>query len=112
MDIALYCPVLNAITTSDWYLFRFLRQSATLAPPIQSMLAAQPTPPRQETHISSSPTGVKPTLNILKQASVESDKLWRSVGKPRDGPIFTNRQSCRLKYRKCLKDNKKSETEH
>jgi len=51
-------------------------------------------------------------LSTLKQASVESDKLWKSVGRPRSGPIFANRQSCRLKYRKCLRDNKQSETEH
>jgi len=51
-------------------------------------------------------------INLLKQASIESNKLWKSVGKPRNGPIFANRQSCRLKYRKCLRDNKKSETEY
>ena len=50
-------------------------------------------------------------INLLKEASVESDKLWKSVGKPRDGPIFASRQSCRLKYRKCLRDNRKFETE-
>ena len=33
------------------------------------------------------------------------------MGKPRDGPIFASRQSCRLKYRKCLRDNRKFETE-
>ena len=48
-------------------------------------------------------------VNLLKEESVESDKLQKSVGKPRDGPIFANRQSCRLKYRKCLTDNRKFE---
>ena len=50
-------------------------------------------------------------VNLLKEASVESHKLWKSAGKPRDGPIFANRQSCRFKYRKCLRDNRKFETE-
>ena len=50
-------------------------------------------------------------VNLLKEESVESDKLQKSVGKPRDGPIFASRQSCRLKYRKCLRDNRKFETE-
>ena len=31
-----------------------------------------------------------------KEASVKSDKLWKATGKPRDGPIFANRQTCRL----------------
>ena len=50
-------------------------------------------------------------VNLFKEVSVESDKLWKSAGKPRDGPIFANRQSCRLKYRKCLGDNRQFETE-
>lgn len=50
-------------------------------------------------------------VNLLKEASIESDKLWKSAGKPRDGPIFANRQSCRFKYRKCLRDNRKFDTE-
>jgi len=50
-------------------------------------------------------------VNLLKEASIESDKLWKSAGKPRDGPIFANRQSRRFKYRKCLRDNRKFDTE-
>jgi len=42
-------------------------------------------------------------FSLLKKASVKSDKLWKASGKPRNGPIFTNRQSCRLLYRKHLK---------
>ena len=45
-------------------------------------------------------------LNILKQASVEANKLWKSAGRPRCGPIFNKRQSTRLKYRKCVRDRK------
>jgi len=49
-------------------------------------------------------------LNILKSDSIESDKLWKSVGKPRQGPVFEKRQSCRLNYRKRLRDSQKAET--
>jgi len=32
-------------------------------------------------------------LSILKEASVESNKLWKAAGKPRAGQIFDKRQS-------------------
>jgi len=50
-------------------------------------------------------------LDLLKEASVKADKLWKATGKPRDGPIFADRQTSRLQYRKCLRDYKKYETE-
>ena len=31
--------------------------------------------------------GIK-CINLLKEASVESDIIWKAVGKPRNGPIF------------------------
>jgi len=34
-------------------------------------------------------------LSLLKQASIESNKLWNAAGKPRSGPLFLKRQSCR-----------------
>ena len=43
-------------------------------------------------------------LNILKDDSIESNKLWKAAGKPRCGPIFNKRQSCRLRYRKRIKE--------
>ena len=43
-------------------------------------------------------------LTVLKQASVESDRAWKAVGRPRSGAIFNKRQQCRLLYRKRLKD--------
>ena len=43
-------------------------------------------------------------LNILKEASVTSNKLWKAAGKPRYGHIFDKRQSSRLLYRKCLRE--------
>ena len=49
-------------------------------------------------------------FSLLKKASVKSDKLWKASGKPRNGPIFTNRQSCRLLYRKRLRDCKHLKT--
>jgi len=47
-------------------------------------------------------------LDLLKEASIKSDKLWKATGKPRDGPIFAHRQTRRLQYRKCLRDWKKN----
>ena len=41
-------------------------------------------------------------MSLLKEASVESDRVWKAAGKPRNGPIFAKRQSCRLSYRKGL----------
>lgn len=32
-------------------------------------------------------------LSILKQASIESNKLWKLAGKPRSGTVFEKRQS-------------------
>ena len=48
-------------------------------------------------------------LSSLKQASIDSNKLWKAAGKPRSGPLFTKRQSCRANYRKRLKDEQTAE---
>jgi len=37
-------------------------------------------------------------LSLHKRASVDSDRLWKEAGKPRSGPIFAYRQSCRSQY--------------
>ena len=50
-------------------------------------------------------------LDLLKDASVESNRLWIAAGKPRQSPIFYKRQSCRLQYRKWLRDSQKFNTE-
>jgi len=50
-------------------------------------------------------------MNILKEASVEANKAWKSAGKPRHGTIFHNRQSPRAKYRKLLKEKQIYSTE-
>ena len=47
-------------------------------------------------------------LNILKDDSIESNKLWKAAGKPRCGPIFNKRQSYRLRYRKRITEGEKS----
>jgi len=40
------------------------------------------------------------------------NNIWRAAGKPRSkGPIFTNRQSSRLLYRKCLREHQKIDTQ-
>jgi hypothetical protein len=38
-------------------------------------------------------------LDLLKDESIKSNKLWKAAEKPRHGPIFDKRQSCRLRYR-------------
>jgi len=45
-------------------------------------------------------------LDYLKQASINSNRLWLAAGKPRSGPIFNDRQSCR----KRLRDEQRNET--
>lgn len=50
-------------------------------------------------------------MNILKEASMEANKAWKSAGKPRHGTIFHNRQSSRAKYRKRLREKQIYSTE-
>ena len=50
-------------------------------------------------------------LNLLKEASVETNNIWKAAGKPRNGPIFINRQSSRLLYRKRLREHKQMDTQ-
>ena len=49
-------------------------------------------------------------LTTLKQEAVDSNKLWKAVGKPRHGQIFDRRQLCRARYRKALSDRDKRST--
>jgi hypothetical protein len=44
----------------------------------------------------------------LKDESIESNKLWKAAKKPRHDPVFDKRQSCRLRYRKRIKESEKS----
>jgi len=34
----------------------------------------------------------------------DDDKVWKAAGKPRSGPIFTNRERSRLDYRRLIKE--------
>ena len=49
-------------------------------------------------------------MSLLKEASISSNRLWKAAGKPRSGPLFQKRQSCRLQYRKRLKEEEKADT--
>jgi len=49
-------------------------------------------------------------LSILKEASIEAEKLWKAAGKPRQGPIFSRRQSCRRQYKVRIKEKDKANT--
>ena len=42
-------------------------------------------------------------LSELKRASITADLAWKLNGKPRSGPIFQERQSSRLQYRRGLR---------
>ena len=46
-------------------------------------------------------------LSALKEAAVNSNKLWKVAGKPRQGPLFDKRQLCRARYRKGIRDGQK-----
>ena len=46
-------------------------------------------------------------MNVLKEATVNSNKVWTAAGKPRQGPIFNKRQLCKAQYRKGLRKKEK-----
>jgi len=48
-------------------------------------------------------------LKIAKAASVESNNMWKALGKPHQGPIFEKRKRCRSVYRQLLRDEEKRE---
>ena len=48
-------------------------------------------------------------LKIAKAASVESNNVWKAVGKPRQGPIYDKRNKCRLAYRQLIREEEKRE---
>ena len=49
-------------------------------------------------------------MDSLKNASIESNNLWKAADKPRHGPIFDKRQSCRLQYRRRIREEQNSAT--
>ena len=44
-------------------------------------------------------------MDLLKEVSLKSNLIWKAAGKPKHGPIFSERQSCRLQYRKRIREN-------
>ena len=42
-------------------------------------------------------------LQLLKEESIASNRLWKAAGKPHNGKIFEDRQNCRREYRKLLR---------
>ena len=52
-------------------------------------------------------------LQLLKEASVDSNRLWKIAGKPATtgGSIFDKRQAARLQYRKRLRDSQRQSDE-
>ena len=49
-------------------------------------------------------------LDLLRQTSIDSNNVWVAAGKPRSGPIFTKRQTCRRQYRLKIKEKDTSNT--
>ena len=45
---------------------------------------------------------------MIPCTSAITEELWKAAGKPRHGPIFDRRQSCRLRYRRRIKEGEKS----
>ena len=46
-------------------------------------------------------------LNLLKENSTQSCKLWKDMGKPR--PIFDKYYSDKMRYKRCIRESKQSE---
>ena len=49
-------------------------------------------------------------LKALKEAAINSNKIWKAAGKPRQGPIFNKRQICRAQYRKGIREGQKQDS--
>ena len=49
-------------------------------------------------------------LATLKQAAIESNKIWKAAGKPKQGPIFEKRQSSKASYRRAVRNKDKQST--
>jgi len=48
-------------------------------------------------------------LNVLKNNSITSHKLWVENGNPRSGSIFESKNKARLVYKNCINQHKKEE---
>jgi len=47
---------------------------------------------------------------LTQTSGINSNRLWLVAGKPRSDRIFNDRQSCRMAYRKRLRDEQRNET--
>ena len=50
-------------------------------------------------------------LDNLKAASINSHRLWKAVGCPRSGSIFNERNSCRMQYRRSIREHERAAEE-
>jgi hypothetical protein len=48
-------------------------------------------------------------MNLLEEASIESNLIWKTAGKPKHGPIIGKRPLCRLQYRKRIREHQNNE---
>ena len=49
-------------------------------------------------------------LSALKSTAIDSNKIWKAAGKPKQGPIFAKRQVSKANYRKAIRDKEKRNT--
>jgi hypothetical protein len=49
-------------------------------------------------------------LDCLKQQSIDDHKLWKTLGKPRHGPIFDKHRASKLLYKQRIREFQRSET--
>ena len=49
-------------------------------------------------------------LKLLKQAAIESNRLWKAARRPRSGPIFDRRQKDKSNYRRKLRESEQTST--
>jgi len=45
-----------------------------------------------------------PELTTLKEQCIDSSNIWKSVGRPRSGPINAERLKCKFRYKQAIKD--------
>jgi hypothetical protein len=49
-------------------------------------------------------------LDCLKQQSIDDHKLWKTLGKPRHGPIYDKHRASKLQYKQRIREFQRSET--
>ena len=51
-------------------------------------------------------------LSLLKDNSIKTHQLWKSLGKPRSGEVFRNMQQAKYEYKSAIRNKKKLSKEH